>query len=60
VIKWLIGFVGFYGEVLQRFFYIAYMLEKEFRKNKTKRLNVFSNMKNTGEESEHWQMKTKV
>ena len=60
MIKWFIGFVGFYGEVLQHFFYIAYMLEKEFRKNKTKPVNVSTNMKNTGERLEHWQMKTKV
>ena len=49
MIKWLIGFVGLCGEVLQHFFYIAYTLEKEFRKSKIKPVNVSTNMKNTGE-----------
>ena len=54
MIKWLIGFVGLCGEVLQHFFYIAYMLEKEFRKNKIKQLDVSSSMKNTEEELDNY------
>ena len=57
MIKRLIGFVGLYVEVVQHFFYIAYLLEKEFRKNKTKPVNVSTNMKNTGERLEHLNIK---
>lgn len=57
MVNWFCGFI--WGSAATLLLYSLFV-GKEFRKNKIKRLNVFSNMKNTGEESEHWQMKTKV
>lgn len=57
MINWICGAICGSGATLLIY---SLMVGKEFKKNRIKLLNVFSNMKNTGEESEHWQMKTKV
>lgn len=56
MINWICGAICGSGATLLLY---SLMVGKGFKKNKTKLVNVFLNMKNTEEESEHLNIKTK-